>query len=171
MAPRSATQRRWQNNFCCVTTRRRNLRIVRGLWQRLGAATARTFGLGMLGFDRIFLTPFGLPPRRVPTPDHAQAFRVLAVTLVPTLWLVPAPAAFAQANSCPLSSRTGTSAAVWTIMTGAHGSVVTSQGIARGERANVLLERLLNQKGSTLVCQSICQRLNQTGKETAKETF
>ena len=41
----------------------------------------------------------------------------------------------------PRSSRTGTAAAVWLIMTTAHGSAI-SQGTARGERAIVLLGRL-----------------------------
>jgi hypothetical protein len=64
-----------------------------------------------------------------------------AVTLVPTPRLVLASAAFAQTDPCTRSSRTGTAAAFWLKMAAAHGSVL-SQGIARGERAIVLLGRL-----------------------------
>ena len=48
---------------------------------------------------------------------------VLAVTLVPTPWLVLAPAAFAQADPRPRSSRPGAAAVLWISMTAAHGSV------------------------------------------------
>ena len=140
MAPRPAAQGSRENNFCCVTTRRRNFRVLRGFRHRCGALTARTFCLGM-GLAPIFLTPFGLPPRRMPTSDQSQALGILAVKLVPTPWLVPTPTAFAQADPSPRSSRTGTASAFWIIMTGAHGSAI-SQGIARGERGNVLLGRL-----------------------------
>jgi len=78
-----------------VTTRRRNLRRLRRLWRRGGTLTARTFGLGVLGFGRIILPSFGLPPRRLPAPDQTQAFGVLAVMLVPTPRLVLASTAFA----------------------------------------------------------------------------
>lgn len=137
MAPWAVAQGRRQQNFCCVTTRRRNLGDLRCLRRRGDAATARTLLLGVLGFGRIVLTPLGLPPRRQPAPDQAQAFGVLAVTLVPTPRLVLASTAFAQADAQPRSSAT----AVWFIMTTAHGSVF-SQGTARGERANVRLGRL-----------------------------
>jgi hypothetical protein len=141
MAPWAVAQGRRQQNFCCVTTRRRNLGDLRCLRRRWDAATARTLLRGVLGFGRIVLTPLGLPPRRLPAPPHAQAFGVLAVTLVPTPRLVPAATAFAQAEPRPRPSRTGTAAAVWLIMTTAHGSAI-SQGTARGERAIVLLGRL-----------------------------
>src|SRR5207244_1669297 len=164
MAPWPVAQGRWQQNFCCVTTRRRKIGDLRYLWRGWDASPARTLLLGVLGFGRIVLTPFGLPPRRQPAPDQAQAFNVLAVTLVPTPRLVVAATAFAQAEPRPRSSRTGTAAAVWLIMTTAHGSAI-SQGTARGERAIVLLGRL----SKTSVCQSIHPSMNQTGKETARE--
>jgi hypothetical protein len=53
-----------------VTTRRRNLGWLRWLWRRRGAS-ARTFLLGVLGFGRIVLTPFGLPSSRLPASDQA----------------------------------------------------------------------------------------------------
>jgi len=68
MAPGPVAQRSWQKNFCCVTTRRRNLRGFRYLRRIKDAPTARTFRLGVLDFGRLLLTPSGLPPRRLPTP-------------------------------------------------------------------------------------------------------
>lgn len=132
--------------ICRVTTRRCNRTLLRGLRRgdTLAARTlclsARTLCLGMPGFDCIVLTTSGLPPRRLPAPDQAEAFGILAVTLIPTSWLILTPTAFAQADPRPRSSRTGTLAAVWAIMTGAHGSAV-SPGTVRGERAIVLLGR------------------------------
>jgi hypothetical protein len=141
MAPRPVAQGSRRKNFCCVTTRRRNLRDLWSLGRRCGALTARTLCLGMLGFDRIVLTPFGLPPRRLPAPQQTQAFGLLAVTLVRAPRLVLASTAFAQANPRPRSSRTGRAAAFWIMIMVAHGSAI-SQGTARGKRANVLLGRL-----------------------------
>src|SRR5438552_14770604 len=94
----------------------------------------------MLGFDRIDLTPFGLPPRRLPAPQQTQAFGLLAVTLVRTPRLVLAATAFAQAHPRPWSSWTGMAAALWFMIMVAHGSAI-SQGTARGKRTNVLLGR------------------------------
>ena len=76
----------------------------------------------MLGFYGFILAPFGLPLGRLPAADLAQAFGVLAVTLVPTLRQVLLATAFAQADPGPRSSRTGTAAAIWTTMTATHGS-------------------------------------------------
>jgi hypothetical protein len=39
-----------KKNFCCVTTRRRNLTIHRQLGRGLGPLTARPLRLGMPGF-------------------------------------------------------------------------------------------------------------------------
>jgi hypothetical protein len=146
MAPRPVAHGSRRRNFCCVTTRCLNLSRLWRLWRRSGALTARTFGLGVLGFDRIILAPFGLPLRRLPAPDQTQAFGVLAVMLVPTPWLVFASTAFAQADARPRSSAP----AVWLIMTMAHGSAF-SQGTARGERANVLLGRLSKPRSQSIL--------------------
>ena len=159
MTPRPMAHGSRRNNFCCVTTRRRILRDLRRLWRRCGALTARTFCLGMLGFDRLVLAPIGLPLRCLPAPEQAHAFGILAITLIPTARLVLASTAFAQADALPRSSAT----AVWLIMTMAHGSAF-SQGTARGERANVLLGRLSKPRS-----QSIPPCMNQTGKKTACE--
>src|SRR5215213_3902414 len=113
----------------------------------------------MLGFGGLVLTPLGLPLRRLPTPHQPQAFRILAVMLIPTPRLVLASTTFAQADARPWSSAT----TVWLIMTTAHGSAF-SQGTARGERANVLLGRLSKSRS-----QSILPCKNQTRKETARE--
>lgn len=143
-------------NLCCVTTRGRNLWLFGGLWRRCGTLTARPFGLGVLGFDLVLLTAFGLPPRRLPAPDQPQTFGILAVTLVVTPWLVRASTALAQADPRPWSSAM----TIRLMMTMAHGSVF-SQGTVRGERGNVLLGRLLKARS-----QSILACMNQTGKET-----
>src|SRR5258707_8162612 len=146
MAPRPVAHGSWRKNSCCVTTRRPNLRRLRRLWRRRDALTARTFGLGVLGFGRIVLPSFGLPLRRLPTPHQAQAFGILAVMLIPTPRLVLASTAFAQADTQPRSSAT----AVWLIMTTAHGSTF-SQGTARGERVNVLLGRLSKSRSQSIL--------------------
>ena len=136
VAPRPVAQRPREKNFCCVTTRRRSSRFFQGLWHRLGVLAARPLRLGVLAFGRIILASFGLPPRRLPAPHQAQAGGVLAVALVPPPRLKAAATAFTQAKASPQSSA----AAVWLMLTVAHGSDL-SQGTARGERVNVLLGR------------------------------
>ncbi|MGH9748195.1 MAG: hypothetical protein ACRD59_19020 [Candidatus Acidiferrales bacterium] len=81
-----------------MTTRGRNFGVFNGLGQVLGALTALLFGLGMLGFDAGILTTFSLAASRLPAADLPQAFRVLAVALVPASWPVLAPASFAKAR-------------------------------------------------------------------------
>ena len=81
-----------------MTTRRRNLSVFNGLGRSLGLLAARTLCLGVPGSGKGVLAMFGLPPRRLPATDLLPAFRLLTVTLVPAPWLVPAPAAFAQAG-------------------------------------------------------------------------
>ena len=112
MASRPIAHGDRRKNFCCVTTRRRNLGVVWCLRRNSGTLTAHTFRRGVLGFDGIVLAPSGLPLRRLPAAELPQAFKVLAVTLVPTPWLVLAPTALAQAHPGPRSSRTGRAAAL-----------------------------------------------------------
>jgi hypothetical protein len=131
-----------------VTTRRRNFGVLECLRRRWGALTARTLRLGVLGSGRIVLASSRLPPRRLPAPDLPQAFGILAVTLVPTLRLVLVPAAFAQAEPCPWSSRTGTAAALWINMLAAHGSVDLPRDSPGG------------------TCYRSPRALNKTGKQT-----
>jgi len=134
-----------KKNFCCVTTRPRNLvtvrRLGRGLGRPLGPLAAHALSLGVLGLNLGVLTASGLSPRRLPAADFALTFGVLAVALVPAPRLVLVPAPFAQAEPRAWSSYSGTTAVPWFIVAAAHGSVI-SQGTARGERANVLLGRL-----------------------------
>jgi hypothetical protein len=77
----------------------------------------------VLGFDRFVQAPFGLPSRRLPALDLPQAFRVLAIPLVPTPWLVLLSTAFAQANARTRTSRARTTTVLSLIMTGTHGSL------------------------------------------------
>jgi len=88
-----------KKSFCCVTTRRRNLWVLNGLRRGLRLLAARFLRLGVSGFDDGILAMFGLPLRRLPAADLAQAFWLLAVALVPTPWPVPTPTPFAQASS------------------------------------------------------------------------
>ena len=109
---------RWKN-FCCVTTRRCNVRFPERLWRRSGSLTAHSLCLGVLCFGGLVTATFGLSACRQPAPDQLQAFGVLAVTLIPTPGRVLASTAFAQAN--PWSRP---AAAVWLMMMTAHGSCV-----------------------------------------------
>jgi hypothetical protein len=130
-----------EKTFRRVTTRRRNLWFLRCLGRGLGALAAHALSLRMVSFGLGIQATFGLPPRRLPTADFTLAFRILAVTLVPTSRLVLPSAAFAQTNPRTRAARTGTTMALCFIVRGAHGSDA-SQGTARGERTNVLPGRL-----------------------------
>jgi hypothetical protein len=120
MAPWPVAHGSRRKNFCCVTTRRRNLGRLWRLWRRVGTLTARPFSLGVLSFDFVVLTPLGLPLRRLPALHQTLAFGILAITLVPRLRQVLASTAFAQADALARSSAT----AFWLIMTMAHGSTI-----------------------------------------------
>jgi hypothetical protein len=127
--------------FCCVTTRRRILRILRRLRRGFDALAVRALRLGVLRFDGGVQAASGLSLGCLPTPDLPPAFRILAVTLVPAPRLVLLSAAFAQADPRSGTARAGTARALWFMVGGTHGSVL-SQGTAREERATVLPERL-----------------------------
>jgi hypothetical protein len=130
-----------EKNFCCVTTRRRNFRSLRRLGHGLGALAAQALRLGMLGFGLGIQPALGLPPCCLPAANLPLAFRILAVTLVPTPRLVLPSAAFAQANPHPRAASTGTSTALWFIVAGAHGSHHLPRD-SPGRRATVLPGRL-----------------------------
>jgi hypothetical protein len=134
-----------EKNFRCVTTRRRNFRILLCLGHGFGSLAAQALRPGMLCFGLGIQAAFGLPPRCLPATNLPLAFRILAVTLVPTPRLVLPSAAFAQANPHPRAASTGTTTALWFIVAGAHGSAI-SQGTARGERMTVLPGRLSKSK-------------------------
>ena len=164
-----------KKNFCCVTTRRRNLLSLRRLWRSLGSLTASLLCCGVLGFDLGVLTAAALSLRRLPTANFAQAVRILAVALIPTPRHILTPAPFAQAEPQAGSPRlgrplSGTTAVFEIIVEGAHGSYF-SQGIAWGECANVLLGRLSKREpDQTVLCQSNPRSGNKTRKKTEKET-
>src|ERR1700733_14755687 len=106
---RPLAQGNWPQNFCCVTTRRRNFEIF-GRLRRSGAPpTACLLRFGVPGFDGLVLTATGLSLCRFPASNQPAALRVLAVTLVPTLRRVGVSAALAQA---PPRSRSPTTTAV-----------------------------------------------------------
>src|SRR5260370_19391070 len=63
----------------------------------------------------------GLPPRRVPAADFAQAFRILTVALVVTPRTVFAPASCAQANPRARPAPSGPTVAFSRNVVDAHG--------------------------------------------------
>lgn len=104
-----------------MTTRRCNLWLLNGLGRSLDPLTALPLGLGMPGFGVILLAMFGLPSRCLPAADLPPAFRLLAIALVPTPWLVLAAAAFAQAVPWAWSASSGRAMGLSLNVEGAHG--------------------------------------------------
>ena len=83
--------REGEKNFCCVTTRGRNFRVLNGLGRGLGSLTALLLGLGMLGFDAVHpddVQPGGEPPASgglpagIPGPGSSAGSSVAAGTCV-----------------------------------------------------------------------------------------
>jgi hypothetical protein len=109
------------NKICCVTTRGRNFGILNGLGRDFGSLPALLLGPGMLHFDAVILTTFRLAASCLPAVDLPQAFRVLAVALVPAPRLVLASASFAQADPRARSPRSGQMAVSLRNVKGAHG--------------------------------------------------
>jgi hypothetical protein len=107
--------------FCCVTTRRRKFRFLNILGHGLGLLKARFLCLGVVGFDGDGLATFNLSPRRQPAVDLSQAFRVLAVALVPTSREVLATALFVDAGSLARAARSGFGTAFFFNVVVAHG--------------------------------------------------
>jgi hypothetical protein len=120
--------------FCCVTTRGRNLRVLNGFGRGFGALAALFLGLGMVGFGAGVLAASGLAASRLPTADFAQAFRILAVALVPASRLVLASAPFAHADAWARSAASGQTAVSFRNVRGAHGS-----GYSRGKSSGRML--------------------------------
>ena len=113
--------REGKKRFCCVTTRGRKFRFLNILRHGLGLLTARFLCLGMLGFGGGGLATFRLSPRRQPAVDLAPAFRVLAVTLVPTSRVVLATALFVDAGSLARAARSGFGTVFFFNVVVAHG--------------------------------------------------
>ena len=118
--------------FCCVTMRRRNFGAFNDLGRGFGLLPALFLGLGMPCFDAIVPATFSLAASRLPAVDVPQAYRALAVALVPAPRLVLASASFAKASPRARSPRSGQTAVSMSTVEGAHGSG-NSQGKARGE--------------------------------------
>jgi hypothetical protein len=112
-----------KKNFCCVTTRCRIFGVLRYLGRRLGTLAAHALRLRLPRFGGGIQATAGLSLGRLPAADLPLTIRLLAVTLVPTPWLVLPSAAFTQADPrSGLSSRSSTARALWFILVGAHGS-------------------------------------------------
>jgi len=112
------------------------IRLGRGL----GLLPARSLSLGVLGLDVVILATFSLPLRRQPAADFSQAFRILAVSLVPAPRLVLASATFVQTG--PRAGRRSLALGrcfplTWWLPTGAS----LSQGKPEENAANILLGR------------------------------
>jgi hypothetical protein len=58
---------------------------------------------------------------RLPATNLAQAVRILAVTLIPTLWLINVTATLAKTSPLTKSSATGRSSRLPGILIGSHG--------------------------------------------------
>lgn len=119
----SLADRIWggKKNFWCVTTRGRNFGVVKGLGRGFGSLAALLLGLGMLGLGAGVLAAFGLAASGLPAVDLPQAFRILAVALVPGAGLVLASASFAQADAWARSPWSGPTLVFWCRLGGAHG--------------------------------------------------
>ena len=110
-----------KKTFCCVTTRRRNFWALSDLGRGLGLLAALFLCLGVLGFGVGVLATFRLPLRRLPAVDLPQAFRILAVALVPTPRLVLASAPFVQAGPRARAARSGLGTVLCLNVVVAHG--------------------------------------------------
>jgi hypothetical protein len=104
-----------------VTTRRRNFRVLNGLERDFGLLPALPLGLGMLGLDAVVLATLRLAAGRLPAADLPQAFRGLAVALVPTSRVVLAIALFVDAGSLARAARSGFETAFFFNVVVAHG--------------------------------------------------
>ena len=96
----SLADRRWGGgkNFCCVTTRGRNVRVLNGFGCDFGSQAAPFLVLSVAVLDHDVLAASGLAASRLPAADFPLALWLLAVALVPASRLVLASATFAQAD-------------------------------------------------------------------------
>ena len=159
--------RAWKKRFCCVTTRRRNVWLSSSLRRRLGPLAAHALGLGVLGFRLGALATLGLPPRRLPATDLPPAFRLLAVTLVPTPRLVLAPAPLAQADSRASSSPSGQTGARSLNLASAHGRCYSL--VKPGENASTFSSGAYQNEVRAVERQSKVPRRNKTENQTILE--
>jgi len=111
--------------------RRRKFWSLIGLWRGLDLVAARALRLGVLGFDVVVLATFSLPLRRQPAAYPPQAFRVLAVSLVPASRLVLASTPFVQTGPRARAALSGLGTVLSINVVVAHGRLV-SQGKGPG---------------------------------------
>jgi hypothetical protein len=113
-----------KKSFCCVrcvTMRRCKFMSLIRLGRGLGLLPARALRSGVLGFDVVILATCSLPLCRQPAADFSQAFRVLAVSLVPAPRLVLASAIFVQTGACARAALSGLGTALYFNVVVAHG--------------------------------------------------
>jgi hypothetical protein len=110
-----------QKIFCCVTTRWRNLWALSDLWCGLGPLAALFLYPRVLDFDFGVVAMLRLALRRLPAIDLSQAFRILAVPLVPTPRLVLTSARFVQAGPRAGAARSGLGTGLCLNVVVAHG--------------------------------------------------
>jgi hypothetical protein len=110
-----------QKKICCVTTRWRNLWALSDLWCGLGPLAALFLCLRVLGFGFGVVATLRLTLRRLPAVDLSQAFRILAVPLVPTPRLVLTSARFVQAGPRAGAARSGLGTGLCLNVVVAHG--------------------------------------------------
>ena len=110
-----------QKKFCCVTTRRRNLWALSDLWCGLGLSAALFLCLRVLGFGFGVVATLRLTLRRLPAVDLSQAFRILAVPLVPTSRQVRVSAPFVQTGPRARAALSGLGTVLSINVVGAHG--------------------------------------------------
>ena len=123
-----------EKNFCCVTTRGRNVRVLNGLGRDFGSLAALFLGLSVAGLDRGDLAASGLAASCLPAADFPLALWFLAVALVPASRLVLASATFAQADPWARSPPSGQTVVWLRNVRGAHGS-----GHSRGKSSGRML--------------------------------
>ncbi len=141
-----------------------NFRLGGCLRDRGGALTARTFGLGVLGFGRLVLASAGLPPGSLPAAQLTAAFGVLAVPLVPAPWQVLAATALAQADPRPWSSCPSPAAGLGITMRAAHGSLDLPRD-SPGRTCYRSPRALIKTSNQTVIRQSLYTSVNEPDRE------
>jgi hypothetical protein len=132
-----------KKRLSCVTMRGRNLGVFISLGHNFGSLAALLLRLGVLSSDIVIPATFGLAPGRLPAANLPQAVRLLTVALVPAPRLVLATASLSHAASDARPARSSPTAMISRNLASAHGRSC-SQGKARGECANILLEHHQN---------------------------
>jgi len=120
-----------EKTFCCVTTPRRKFWSLIGLGHGLDLVAALSLCLSVLGFGVVVLATSSLPLCRQPAADFSQAFRGLAVSLVPASRLILASTPFVQTGPRARAALSGLGTVRSFNVVVAHGRLV-SQGKGPG---------------------------------------